>query len=242
MFCLLFLLLATSLPCGANEATDAIHALALSLETWNVLPSLWDPRDTDPASICAWPGVKCSTDNSSVKSLNLTGVPMHRVHFRTFEVLNRCPELEHILLAGTGITGHLNARWKNISSLRHVDLGFNLISGTLPTGFRLNGNLQVLCLQYNQLSGALPRAWRWLRNLTHLWLAHNRFTGTIPSAWQEMEALQDLQLGSNQLTGSLPFSSLPRNLAVLSLWGNGFNGSLPPAACCIGVPANPGTG
>ena len=219
------LLQSAGLPCRASEATDAMVALALSLRTQGALPPLWSPSNADPASVCAWSGVECSADNHTVTGVHLAGVPMHGVLFRTFEILNRCAGLQHVNLSATGITGVLNARWKNISALHTVDLGFNRLAGTLPAGLWRNGNLEYLSLLHNRLKGELPQAWFRLRRLRRLNLSHNRLTGTVPPQWQRMEGLQELLLGSNGLTGGLP--PLPRTLTTLSLWANAFNGTLP---------------
>ena len=220
------LVLPTTPHCRANEATDAIVALATSLSAQDALPPFWNLTDTEPAGVCAWVGVQCSADNRTVTGVNLTNVPMGGgVFFRTFEVLNRCTGLQYIILSNTGIRGPLNARWKNISSLRIVDAGNNLLTGTLPSGFWRNSNLEYIRLEHNQLSGELPRAWFRLRNVKHLLLGNNRLSGTVPSMWSTMEALQVLVLGKNLLMGPLP--EVPGNLTTLSLWGNNFSGAIP---------------
>ena len=91
------------LPCRVSEATDAMVALALSLRAQGALPPLWSPNSIDPPDVCVWSGVECSADNSTVTGVYLVCVPMHRVVFRTFEVLNRCTGLRHFNLRDTGI-------------------------------------------------------------------------------------------------------------------------------------------
>ncbi|XP_042019340.1 probable inactive receptor kinase At1g48480 [Salvia splendens] len=196
----LLLLLATVLlfPSAAPDiASDRAALLALrSAVGGRVL--LWNLSSPTP---CAWSGVNCSPDNSSVVELHFPGM---------------------------GLSGELPPKsFSNMTNLQTLSLRYNALSGPLPPDlFTSLTSLRNLYLQHNFFTGQLPQTLFSLTSLVRLNLAENNFSGPISPGFTNFTRLGTLYLQSNHFSGPIPALDLP-SLVQFDVSNNNLTGSIP---------------
>ncbi|KAF5743481.1 inactive receptor kinase [Tripterygium wilfordii] len=125
----------------------------------------------------------------------------------------------------TGVT--CNGDNSRVISLRLPGLGFG---GSIPpnTLGRLSA-IQILSLRSNGISGSFPSDLYKLENLSKLYLEFNQFTGPLPlnfSVWKKN--LTVIDLSNNSFNGSIPYSiSNLTHLTALNLANNSLSGEIP---------------
>ncbi|TVU32575.1 hypothetical protein EJB05_24309, partial [Eragrostis curvula] len=264
----LFLVL-LALPClyCANSSVTLLDRQAQVLLQWKsklndaysygCLDS-WS-RHTSP---CKWNGVTCkaamvphghghSGALPSVVSISLAGCDLPgSLDGLQFEVF---PELSHLSLSFTSLSGSVPASIGNLTELRHLDLSnSNQLSGYIPSALGMLSKLEILDLHNsnfsgpvpsslgnlarlnymdlscNRLSGHVPYELGRLHNLTKLSLRYNGINGSIPASIGNITGLQSLDLSNNQIAGFIPASigNLTR-LKSLDLSNNKIGGFIP---------------
>ncbi|KAL0337958.1 UNVERIFIED_CONTAM: Leucine-rich repeat receptor-like tyrosine-protein kinase PXC3 [Sesamum calycinum] len=177
-----------------NDQTTLVEiGKELKISGWNV----------NNSDYCTWPGVSCSSKNSSVERLDLSS---------------------------HGLQGNLTLI-SELKSLKWLDLSFNNFHGIIPSAFGNLSELEFLDLSFNNFGGSIPLELARLRNLRALNLSNNLLMGVIPDELEGLEKLQDLQLFTNKLNGSIPLwvdkLGLRSELQLLNLHSNQLEGSIP---------------
>ena len=210
------------------------------------LTHLWDIT-RDP---CSWQGVNCSSGNSSVTKISLSGFSLTSSDF--LPVLCQIDSLESLDLSKNQLLsipeGFITACGK-IVGLKLLNFSRNGLSGPLPTfqgfvplesldlsfnkftgniGLQLDGliSLKSLNLSVNHFSGLIPKNLSSV--LEQLQLSVNEFYGTIPDRIMNCSNLTLIDLSRNRLSGTVPDSieNLSK-LEILILSSNNFNGKIP---------------
>lgn len=142
------------------------------------------------------------------------------------------PELQHLSLAGNRVTGSFTEF--NFKNLAHLDLSNNNISTSFPK-FRDCSSLVHLNLSTNKFSGDVRTSLSSCLKLSFLNLTNNHLTGSVPTL--PAGSLQYLYLRENDFQGFVPtsLSDLCTTLVELDLSFNNFTGSLPESlgACSV---------
>ncbi|KAL1569714.1 non-specific serine/threonine protein kinase [Salvia divinorum] len=159
---------------------------------------LWNLSSPTP---CAWSGVNCSPDNSSVVELHFPGM---------------------------GLSGELPPKtFSNMTNLQTLSLRYNALSGPLPPDlFTSLTSLRNLYLQHNFFTGELPQTLFSLTSLVRVNLAENNFSGPISPGFSNLTRLGTLYLQSNHFSGPIPDLDLP-TLVQFDVSNNNLTGSIP---------------
>ena len=210
------------------------------------LTHLWDIT-RDP---CSWQGVNCSSGNSSVTKISLSGFSLKSSDFLpllcqidSLESLDlsknqllSIPEgfitacgkivgLKLLNFSRNGLSGPLPT-FQGFVPLESLDLSFNKFTGNI--GLQLDGliSLKSLNLSVNHFSGLIPKNLSSV--LEQLQLSVNEFYGTIPDRIMNCSNLTLIDLSRNRLSGTVPDSieNLSK-LEILILSSNNFNGKIP---------------
>jgi len=123
-----------------------------------------------------WEGVVCSTDNSFILGLDLSG---------------------------NKLSGNLSEpNWELFpDGLQSLSLARNSLRGPLPHSICRFKRLRFLDLSSNSLEGPLPSCLGDLLFLEILYLSGNSFSGSLPPSWARLGALQGLHLHGNEGLG-----------------------------------------
>jgi Leucine-rich repeat (LRR) protein len=235
--------MAIPLPCRA--AVPAAQRTALGALYNSTGGAHWTNRAGwlgKPGTECAWAGVTCDTNSTTVTRLflndnglagslppalgNLAGLQSLEAEGNALtgslpRELGHLANLRTLRLGLNQLSGPVPAELGSLSLLEILSLQFNRLSGTVPAELGRLASLQLLSLSENQLTGAVPPQLGDLRSLTYLDLSDNRLTGAIPPDLGRLAALQILYLGGNQLSGAIPGQL--GNLAALEQLGLGDN-------------------
>ena len=139
------------------------------------------------------------------------------------------PNLRHLDLNVSGLTGEIPRELGNLGALEYLFLEHNRLRGAIPSTLANLSNLRYLTLSHNKrLTGAIPEELGSLTKLNWLLLNDNQLNGTIPPTLRNIENLRFLGLSNNLLEGPLP-AELPSSMASLSLQNNAFSGTVPPS-------------
>ncbi|KAL8459915.1 hypothetical protein ACS0TY_031716 [Phlomoides rotata] len=192
---LIFGLLSRSQLVNSQALKDQSTILEIGKEFeisgWNV---------NNVSDYCNWPGVSCSSNNSSVERLDLS---------------------KH------GLQGNISLI-SGLKSLKWLDLSFNKFNGIIPPAIGNLSELQFLDLSFNNFQGLIPVELGSLRNLRALNVSNNLLTGVIPDELEGLGKLQDLQVYSNSLNGSIPmWVGHLTNLRVFTAYENELSGVIP---------------
>ena len=210
------------------------------------LTHLWDIT-RDP---CSWQGVNCSSGNSSVTKISLSGFSLTSSDF--LPVLCQIDSLESLDLSKNQLfsipEGFITDCGK-IAGLKLLNFSRNVLPGPLPTfqgfvglesldlsfnkftgniGLQLDGlgSLKSLNLSVNQFTGLIPKNLSLV--LEQLQLSVNEFNGTIPDRIMGCLNLNSIDLSQNMISGPVPDSigNLSK-LEILILSTNSFSGEIP---------------
>ncbi|XP_057783988.1 probable inactive receptor kinase At1g48480 [Salvia miltiorrhiza] len=159
---------------------------------------LWNLSNPTP---CAWSGVNCSPDNSSVVELHFPGM---------------------------GLSGELPPKtFSNMTNLQTLSLRYNALSGPLPPDlFTSLTSLRNLYLQHNLFTGQVPETLFSLTSLVRVNLAENNFSGPISPGFSNLTRLGTLYLQSNRFSGPIPDLNLP-SLVQFDVSNNNLTGPIP---------------
>lgn len=180
-------------------------------------------RTEDP---CAWEGVKCSSGDSSVIELSLSGLSLASPDI--LPVICQIGSLQVLNLSDNNL-GSLPAEFitscGKIGGLRRLNFSRNALVGPLPSFTSFVG-LEVLDLSYNKMSGSIGSKLDGLVKLRSLNLSMNKFYGSVPVNLSKV--LEELQLSVNEFEGEIPEGVADyRSLALLDLSVNRLSGSVP---------------
>ncbi|KAH7846373.1 hypothetical protein Vadar_013205 [Vaccinium darrowii] len=139
------------------------------------------------------------------------------------------PNLVHLDLSGSGLTGGIPGEIGTLSKLTHLDLSSNYgLQGVLPPTLGNLTQLVHLHLGYNNIKGPIPSSIGNLSALAYLYLYSNKLSGCIPQEIGNLKNLVEMDLTSNSLNGSIP-SSIGHlsSLRYLYLDSNNLSGPIP---------------
>eukprot|EP00268_Persea_americana_P042478 TRINITY_DN4251_c0_g1_i3.p1 TRINITY_DN4251_c0_g1~~TRINITY_DN4251_c0_g1_i3.p1 ORF type:complete len:1015 (-),score=122.21 TRINITY_DN4251_c0_g1_i3:597-3641(-) len=192
-----FVLVTTAIEASLAREAEALLQWKSSLQTQSL--SSWAPNQTQ----CLWVGISC----------------------------NNAGSVTQINLPNAGLQGKLdNFNFSSFPNLTHINLSSSNLSGDIPALVGTLSKLTVLDLSMNQLSGAIPQEICNLTNLAKLWLSDNLLMGHIPSNIKNLIHLTDLMLSNNQISSTIPEEvGMLQSLTQLSLFGNRLVGKVPPS-------------
>ncbi|KAJ9675617.1 hypothetical protein PVL29_024506 [Vitis rotundifolia] len=222
---------------------EIMEKLSRSVSVWG------DARERNP---CAWKGVSCNSDNSSITNLSLSGRSLSDSGFLplvcgilSLEALDlsdnsfsSVPEgfitacgkidgLKQLNFSKNRLVSSLPA-FNGFVGLQSLDFSSNMLSGTIVSQLGSLNDLKRLYLTSNHLSGDVPINLGNPKVLEHLMLSKNSFTGSIPDGLLEYRKLVRIDLSENQLSGHLPgkIGDLSE-LEELILSSNNLSGEIP---------------
>ncbi|KAL7197823.1 hypothetical protein ACSBR2_020362 [Camellia fascicularis] len=189
---------------------------------------------------CAWNGVTC--DNTS----HVIGLDLHcsclygTIHPNSS--LFNLVHLQHLDLSFNNFNHSQIWPFGRLTNLTHLYLRYTHLSGPIQSSsssevwqgnnfsnsiFHLQ-KLQELWLRGNrELTGKIPSFINGtLRHLRSLDLSETGFSGELPNSIGQLEYLEDLYLHDCNFSGTIPRS--PKNLSILDLSHNNFEGPIPP--------------
>lgn len=159
------------------------------------------------------------------------------------EIFATFANLEHLGLAGVGLTGSLPSSLP--SAFSNFDVSSNSLNGTIPSSLLASSSANltelVLNLANNQFSGSiaadlLAGVASSVENLV-IDLSFNNLTGSIPATFLDISPLANLEtvhvsFASNALKGSIPASFLTSSLSAVAavtfdVSSNQLNGTVP---------------
>ncbi|KAK8552088.1 hypothetical protein V6N13_120515 [Hibiscus sabdariffa] len=172
----------------------------------------------------------------------------------SFPDISSLSELRYLYLNGTGISGPFP--WnslENMANLTVLSIGDNpldrtpfpseilklkklnwlylsncSIEGKIPPAIGDLTELIDLELQLNYLSGEIPSEIGNLKKLWQLELYNNELTGKLPVGLRNLTSLENFDASANNLEGDISEVKYLTNLVSLQLFGNQFNGQVPP--------------
>ncbi|KAL9685214.1 hypothetical protein QQ045_022662 [Rhodiola kirilowii] len=136
--------------------------------------------------------------------------------------------LEVLDVSTNRLSGEIESYFPQICSrLVVANVSLNSLTGRIDHCFDSCATLQYLDLSTNNFSGEI---WSGFGRLRHYSVSENNLTGGIPSSvFVPGCTLLELDLSANHFVGEFPKTiSNCMNLEVLNLWGNMFNGMIPP--------------
>ena len=152
-----------------------------------------------PGTECTWYGVVCDAEEANVA---------------------------HLALFDNNLQGAIPATIRNLPKLESIQLWQNNLTGPIPPEIGELSELQLLYAQNNNLT-SIPAQIGALKKFTDLGLDGNTIT-SLPREIGDASALEEIGLGSNEITGKIPTELAKlRNLQVLELSTNHFNGEIP---------------
>ncbi|KAL0346238.1 UNVERIFIED_CONTAM: Leucine-rich repeat receptor-like tyrosine-protein kinase PXC3 [Sesamum radiatum] len=199
-----------------NDQTTLVEiGKELKISGWNV----------NNSDICTWPGISCSSKNSSVERLDLSShglqgsIPLELARLRNLRALNLSnnllmgvipdeleglEKLQDLQLFTNRLNGSIPLWVGNLTNLRVFTAYENELSGVIPDKLGLLSELQLLNLHSNQLEGSIPENIFTMEKLETLVLTQNRLTGYIPEAIGKCKGLSSIRIGNNKLIGGIP--------------------------------------
>ncbi|XP_030952035.1 leucine-rich repeat receptor-like serine/threonine-protein kinase BAM3 [Quercus lobata] len=183
---------------------------------------LWDITKAP----CSWQGVTCSSGNSSVTKISLSGISLNSSDF--LPQLCQIDSLESLDLSKCqlhSIPNEFITACGKIDGLKLLNFSGNRLSGSLPTFLGFVG-LEFLDLSFNMFSGNISLQLGGLVSLKSLNLSANRFTSLIPKNLSLV--LEQLQLSVNEFHGTIPDRIMNcLNLTLIDLSQNRLSGTVP---------------
>lgn len=180
------------------------------------------------SSPCSWKGVRCSSDNSSVVQLSLSGFGISSSDFLL--AICEVKSLQSLDLSNnylSSIPDKFISDCGNIDGLKLLNFSKNSLVGVLPTFHGFVG-LESLDLSFNSLSGNISLQLDGLVSLKSLNLCSNKFSGSVPVKLGNSMVLEQLVLSTNFLQSSIPPEiGNYQNLNLIDLSVNKLFGSIP---------------
>ncbi|XP_050213927.1 LRR receptor-like serine/threonine-protein kinase GSO1 [Mercurialis annua] len=225
-FLFLFLILLPLGNCLSANQTNTMITLSMILKNITASSSPWDA--TSQPNPCLWKGVTCSSDNTSITALALSGFGISGSGF----LVNVCKiqSLQILDLSNnhfSSIPGEFVSSCGGINGFKRLNFSKNVLTGVLPTFVGFLG-LQSLDLSFNSMNGSVNLQLESLDALQSLSLRSNKFTGSVPVKLGKSMALEELVLYGNFFQGEIPQELLNyQNLSVIDLSVNKLIGSIP---------------
>ncbi|WP_299772568.1 hypothetical protein [uncultured Pseudoteredinibacter sp.] len=138
-------------------------------------------------------------------------------------------QLESLNLENTGITGIINSKIQNLSTLSLLKCNECKLQGQIPQELLSLPNIQEINLSGNQLEGAIPDLPISENKLEFLFLNDNLLSGSLP---KNTGSLKGLELKNNNLSGNITTiysraANTVKSLSWADLSNNNFSGELP---------------
>jgi len=208
----LVLLLALSEGTSGLTQADALLRWKQSLPDQPILGSWVINSSATTQTPCSWRGITCDSQG-------------------TVTIIN---------LAYTGLAGTLqNLNLSVFPNLLRVDLKVNNLTGSIPQNIGVLSKLQFLDLSTNYLNGTLPLSIANLTQVFELDVSRNDISGVLdPGLFPDgsdnpksgLIGIRNLLFQDTLLGGRIPNEiGNIRNLTLLALDGNNFDGPIPPS-------------
>ncbi|XP_021833481.1 receptor-like protein 12 [Prunus avium] len=143
-------------------------------------------------------------------------------------------QASYLDLSNNNISGSLSFLCASAyMSLTYLNLSSNSFAGELPDCWSHLEILVMLDLSNNAFSGKIPMTIGSLFQMQTLKLRRNQFVEELPSSLKNCASLEVIDLGDNKLSGPIPtwLGVSFKNLVILILSTNHFNGSMPSQLC-----------
>ncbi|EFJ44637.1 hypothetical protein VOLCADRAFT_118652 [Volvox carteri f. nagariensis] len=198
---------------------------------------------------CCWAGVDCCLSESYIANYTacgqyqcnctvgkVTGLNLGRngLKGRLQDVLNATVltglacSLRMAFLGGNELTGKIPQEISQLRDIRILGFSTNALTGSIPSSLEDLNQLEELDLSNNQLTGSVPSklcgGTERPSNLRDLVLSNNNLTGRL--VLPDCEALINLDVQNNFLSGPILDISSYRQLHILRLGNNQFNGTV----------------
>ncbi|KAG6626869.1 leucine-rich repeat receptor-like tyrosine-protein kinase PXC3 [Carya illinoinensis] len=199
-----------------NAMIDLSNLLNKTDLSWNI--------SKDP---CSWNGVTCSSGNSSITEISLSGFSLSSSDF--LPRLCQIDSLRSIDVSNNALTvipEEFIKRCGEIGGLELLNIGRNRLDSSLPT-FQGFVGLKSLDLSFNLLSGNITLQLDGLIALKSLKLRANHFNGPIPTNLGNPMVLEQLELSVNAFQGGIDQIMGYRNLTLIDLGENKLSGPVP---------------
>ncbi|KAK4754147.1 hypothetical protein SAY87_002251 [Trapa incisa] len=240
--------------CPARTAANGDYEVLLQVKRSRLQDpdgNLGDWVASSGRSPCNWTGITCDDKNSTVVSINLSGLniagefPFDFCRIRTLRSLNLgdnsfggdltspsfslCSGLSHLNLSGNYFVGDLPDFVPEFSVLEFLDLSFNNFCGEIPPSFGRLPSLKALLMVADLLNGSIPPFLCNLTQLTRLELTQNPLQhASLPKDIGNLTKLETLWIANSNLAGEIPDSiGKLTSLRLLDLSGNALSGRIP---------------
>ncbi|OIT38110.1 PREDICTED: leucine-rich repeat receptor-like tyrosine-protein kinase PXC3 [Nicotiana attenuata] len=188
----------------------------------------WSVNTTD---FCSWAGISCSSNNSMVERLDLSGFRLQG----NVTLISELKELKWLDLSHNNFQGSIPLSFGNLSMLQYLDLSFNKFGNSIPSELGKLKNLKALNLSNNWLTGVVPIELKGLENLQDFQISTNNLNGSIPFWVGNLTNLKVLAAYENEFSGDIPFNlGLNSELSLLNLHSNQLQGTIPESICAKG--------
>lgn len=203
----------------SSHQVDVMMNLSKRLSVWG--------GERERNNPCAWKGVSCSSGNSSITGLSLSGSSLSDSSF--LPLVCEIDSLEAVNFSNNYLSsipdGFITACGK-LGGLNTLNFSKNKLVGPLPAFIGFLG-LQRLDFSGNMLNGTIVSQLESLNGLKELYLTFNYFSGNVPTSLGNSRVLEHLFLSKNSFTGNFPEGLLEyRNLVRIDLSDNQLYGSL----------------
>ncbi|XP_016514891.2 leucine-rich repeat receptor-like tyrosine-protein kinase PXC3 [Nicotiana tabacum] len=183
--------------------------------------SVWD---LNTSNFCSWHGISCSSNNSMVERLNLSGFRLQG----NVTLISELKALKWLDLSNNNFHGLIPSAFGNLSQLQFLDLSFNMFGNYIPAEFGRLKNLRALNLSNNLLTGSIPDELQGLENLQYFQIFTNKLNGSIPMWIGNLTNLRVFAAYENEFSGDIPVNlGLHSELLLLNLHSNLLQGTIP---------------
>ncbi|KAB1219254.1 Receptor-like protein 12 [Morella rubra] len=185
--------------------------------------SLWKPESGD---CCKWHGVECDEGTGHVISLNLSSSCLYG-SINSNSSLFQLVHLQSLDLYDNHFNfSRIPTRFRQLSSLTHLDLSYSVFSSPIPSEILELSKLVSLDLSSKNLELQKPGLQGIAQNLTNLkelYLYRVSISSSVPNILANLSSLESLVLANNGLLGEFPIEifHLP-NLLLLNVASNKY--------------------
>ncbi|RVW49027.1 Leucine-rich repeat receptor-like tyrosine-protein kinase PXC3 [Vitis vinifera] len=215
----------------SSTQKEIMEKLSRSVLVWG------NEKEPNP---CAWKGVSCSSDYSSIANLSLSGLSLSDSSFLplvceivSLEALDLSDNSfssvpEGFITACGKIDGLKQLNFRSLNDLKRLYLTSNYLSGNVPINLGNSKVLEHLILSKNSFTGSIPDGLLEYRKLVRIDLSENQLSGPLPGKIGDLSKLEELILSSNNLSGEIPMNlSNFQNLLRFAANQNKFIGNIP---------------